>query len=432
MEGLLTLPIIDSPAMWIVYGVAAVLLVTLLCRRPTAKRVRRALIGILVGAAVGAAAYLVSNVVDAFGVDLPVEVGVWAAAAFAGVGLAIVSLWDSHVWRKIVAALSIVWFVVTAVIGINAFYGLNPNVGTLFGVVASAPIGLPALIDDRDAPAQPIHTTWTPPGDMPEVGQRGTQAIPGTVSGFVARDASVYLPPAALVKDPPALPVVIMMMGYTGNPDGTIISNVLDGFAAKHDGLAPIVIVADQLGGDGSRDPACADSPTFGNAETYVTTDVVNWARANLNVIDDPDYWTIAGYSNGGGCAAKYAAKYPQTFQNVIDVSGEEFPGSEDPDAVVTDVYGGDEAAFEASKPINIMKAAPAGTYRGMTGIFSAGSEDPSFLAAARAVSTEAQTVGMDVTLFEVDGADHGGTAVSGGLDKGFEVLFPVLGLSSG
>ncbi|WP_394254478.1 alpha/beta hydrolase [Pseudoclavibacter helvolus] len=440
MSAILELPIINSPAMWIIYAVAIALTVTLLGRRnskskrgTTKKWLPRALIGIVVGAVVGFLIYLGGNALDLFGVDLPGPVGGWAAAMFAGVGLAIVSFPDAKPWRKVVASLSILAYLVAGATGINAFYGLNPTLGSVFGIVEEDQITLPDFnADNRQAPAQPLAATWQAPADMPSVGQRGSVPIPGTTSGFVARDAGIYLPPAALVENAPALPVVIMMMGYVGNPDPTIISDVLDQFAADHNGLAPIVIVADQLGGAGDVDPACADSAKYGNAETYVTTDVVNWVNANLNVIQDPKYWTVAGYSNGGRCAAKYAAKDPGTFKNIISVSGEPFPGSEGQDAVTADIYGGDANAFEASKPVTIMQAAPAGTYAGMTAIFTAGSEDPAFVSAATTVSQATEALGIATTLFIVQGADHGGDAVSGGLTEGFNVLYPVLGLSSG
>lgn len=432
MNGLLGLQIIDSPAMWITFAVAGLLALILLIRRPSARWLLRAAVGIGAGAVIGIAAYVIANATGAFGVDLPVGVAVWAAAGLAGVGLAIVSLWDSAAWRKVVAIIAIPWFLITAAVGVNAVFGLNPTLGSVFGIVSGEKIDLDSAGSATGAPDQPIYQTWKPPSGMPAVGERGTQKIEGTVSGFVARDAGIYLPPAALVPDAPALPLVVMMMGYVGNPDPTIISDVLDQLAAQHDGLAPIVIVADQLGGDGSNDPACADSAAYGNAETYVTTDVVNWARENLKIIDDPRYMTIAGYSNGGGCAIKYGAKYPETFKNIIDVSGEEYPGSEDVDSVVATIYGGDQAAFDASKPVQIMQSAPAGTYEASTAIFTAGSEDPGFLAAATTVSNEAIEVGMSVTLYVVPGADHGGTAVSGGLTEGFDVLYPVLGLSAG
>ncbi|MCV5215726.1 hypothetical protein OFC53_31295, partial [Escherichia coli] len=90
--------------------------------------------------------------------------------------------------------------------------------------------------------------------------------------------------------------------------------------------------------------------------------DVVDWAKKNLHIIDDPAYWTIAGYSNGGGCAIMFGAQSPTLWKNILDVSGEPFGGSEQVANITKTIYGGDAAAFEASKPVNIMAAAPAGT----------------------------------------------------------------------
>lgn len=431
MNAILGLEVINSPAMWAVYALAVAVTIVLIWRRPNRRWARRAVIFVLAGVAIGVIAFFLVNAFDLFGVDIPLTAGIWTSAALAGSGLAIASLWGSRLWRKIVASVAIPVYIVAALLGVNAYYGLNTTLGAMIGVLPSHPITLPALIDDTAAPTQPLATTWTAPAGMPAVGVRGSQEIPGVVSGFEARDAGIYLPPAALVKDPPALPLVIMMMGFTGNPDPTSISNVLDQFAARNKGLAPIVIVADQLGGDGTQDPACADSKTFGNAETYVTTDVVTWATQHLNVIDDPRYRVIAGYSNGGGCASKYGATYPDLFQSILSVSGEVYPGSENVNGVIRNVYGGDQAAFKASWPVNIMARAPAGTYAGMTAIYTAGANDPVFVAAAKVVSTAAAKAGMAVTLFLVPDGDHGGVAVSGGLTKGFEVLYPILGLSA-
>ena len=91
----------------------------------------------------------------------------------------------------------------------------------------------------------------------------------------------------------------------------------------------------------------------------------------------------------------------------------------------------GDQSAFEAAKPINIMKAAAPGAYDGVTAVFTAGSEDPTYIAAAKDVSAEAQAVGMAITYYEVPGAGHVGDALTGGLTEGFTVLYPVLGLSA-
>lgn len=426
-----SIPIIDGPVPWIVYGVAIAFFLVLLIRRPTTRWVLTALLALLGGALLGLGIGLLIDATDAFGSDpLPTPVLWWAAGTFAAIGVAVANLWSSPLWRKIAAVVGIVVFVIAGTIGINAVYGLNPTLGSLFGVADDNPIVVPTNTATTDPDAGPLYETFTPPADMPAKGQQGTQVIPATASGFDARPAGIYLPPAALVADAPALPLVIMMMGFPGNPDPSYIGGVLDDFAAKNKGLAPIVIVADQIGPSGN-DPACADSKAYGNAETYITEDVVAWAKQNLHIIEDPGYWVIAGYSNGGGCAVKYLASYPDQWKNLIDISGEPFPGSEDPDSVTTTIYGGDTEAFEAAKPIDIMKAAPSGTYDGMTAVFTAGSQDPTYIQAAKDVSSEAQAVGMTITYYEVPGAGHVGDALTGGLQEGFTVMYPVLGLSA-
>lgn len=424
------LRIIDGPAPWVVYGLAIAIVLVLLIRKPTVRWVLTAGIGILSGAALATIVFLVSDATNAFGDRLPPDALWWAIATFAAVGLAIVSLWNNPVWRKVVAIIGIPVFVVAGTIGVNAVFGINPTLGSLFGIVSADPIVIPtptATATDGP-PDKPLYDTWKPPADMPAQGQQGTQVIPATASGFNARPAGIYLPPAALVKNAPELPVILFMMGYPGNPDPSYIGAVLDEYAAKNNGLAPIAVVADQIGTGG--DPACADSAAYGNAETYITKDVVTWITANLHVIDDPAWWVIGGYSNGGGCAIKYGAKYPDLWHNIIDVSGEPFPGSEDPDSVIQQIYGGDKAAFEAAKPLSIMAA--HGPYTGFTAAFSAGAEDPTYMQAAQTVSDAAKAAGMTVTYETVPGAGHVQGAVQGGMEIGVGVMYPVLGLSPG
>jgi enterochelin esterase-like enzyme len=161
--------------------------------------------------------------------------------------------------------------------------------------------------------------------------------------------------------------------------------------------------------------------------EKYINVDVVNWAKANLNILPDRDHWTIAGYSNGGQCAISFALKYPKMWGNVVDISGEEFPGAEDPAGNLAEIFGGNQAAYDAQKPINIMKGKQ---FPDTTAVFTAGSDDVTYVAAAKAVSAAAKASGMTVTYYEVPNGGHVGIALNAGLTKGFEVLYPRLGLS--
>ncbi|MFS0732699.1 alpha/beta fold hydrolase [Microbacterium sp. 1P10UB] len=426
MDALWSLNVIDGPAYWGVLIAAVVFAIYLLMRTPTPRWVLTSLLGIVLGVAIALGVFLASNATNAFGSPLPLFVAWWSMGALGGVGLAVANLFRSRWWRKVLAIIGALVFALAGGLGINAAYGLNPTLGSMFGISADNPVTIPTP-DPSRTNAGPLYSSWTPPADMPAKGTQGTQVIPATVSGFDARPAGIYLPPAAQVANAPALPLVILMMGYPGNPDPSYIGAVLDDYASKNKGLAPIVVVADQIGNGG--DPACADSSTFGNAETYIKKDVVDWAKTNLNILEDPRFWVIAGYSNGGGCAIKYGAQEPDVFKNILDISGEEFPGSEDADSVIAQIYGGDSAKFEASKPINIL-AANKGKYDGVNAIFTVGGADPAFIPAAKAVSAAAKDAGMTTAYIEIPGAGHVVDGLNGGLDAGFGLLYPILQLS--
>jgi enterochelin esterase-like enzyme len=261
---------------------------------------------------------------------------------------------------------------------------------------------------------------------MPEAGTIGTQEIPNPASGFPSRPAGIYLPPAALVPKAPALPLVVLMMGQPGNPDPQYVAAVLDQYAADHQGLAPIVIVADQLG-DPLVDSLCLDTPVYGNVETFINKDVLAWANNHLNVINDPHYRTIAGYSHGGQCAISFAAKYPQLWGNVLDISGEEYPGAEHPDTTLRDIFGGDRAAYDAQKPVNILHAHH---YPDTAAVFTVSNDDPIYVDAAKKVQDAATSAGMTVTYIEIPNAGHVIGALNGGLREGFGVLYPRLGFT--
>ena len=135
-------------------------------------------------------------------------------------------------------------------------------------------------------------------GDMPATGTVSTVAIPGTKSRFAARDAWIYLPPAYLTTPRAELPVIMLMAGQPGEPrdwfEAGKLGAVMDAFAAQHQGLAPVVVVVDHLG-DRFANPGCVDSPQ-GNVFTYLTPDVPDWIKANLQVAPDTQSGPSAGF----------------------------------------------------------------------------------------------------------------------------------------
>lgn len=422
--------IVYGPVIMTSFVVSAALLLYLLVRPPTRRWLLTSVSALLAGGMLAVLTWLiVVRLLHAVRIPLSHVIYFWLAATFAGVALAVVNLWRSRWWRKLTATGAILVFLVTGTLAINAKFGLNRTLGAFVGASIQNPVALPP---PTGAPGQskskgPLWKTWKPPAGMPEHGTVGTAVIPGTLSGFTARPAGIYLPPAALVANPPALPLVVMMMGRPGAPDPHYAATILDRFAATHHGLAPIVVVADQLG-DPTIDTLCLDTAQFGNVETYITQDVVNWAIANLNVTHDHRYWTIAGYSNGGQCAMSFMAKYPRLWSNVLDISGEEYPGSDAPSGVLNNIFHGDQAAYDAQKPINILaKTKLPNTF----GVFTVGSNDGAYIPGVQRTVAAAAAAGMSTVYYEAPNGGHVLPALTDGLKKGFELLYSRLGLSA-
>ena len=429
-ELLLDVSVVGGPLPIVVYALAGACFVYLLFRDRSAAWAFGVVVLLIVGAILGAGVlWIAVNVLDTFGGPVDDSVWWWVPAATAAILVALWNLWRTRWWRKLVAVVAIPLYVLAAAVGINAGYGLNPTIGSVLHISTADELDLPEQADEAPPgdPVEPLWQTWVPPDDLPEQGATGEVegGIPNTVSGFGARPAQIYLPPAALVEGAPRLPLVIMMMGQPGDPDVRFLAEVLDRFAAEHDGLAPIGLVIDQLG-DPYVDPLCLDSAR-GNVETYVMQDVVPWARAELGVLQGPRFWTVAGYSNGGGCAAYFGAKYPEVFGNLGAISPTEYAGAENPEQTLDEVFGGDELAYLAVRPAEIMAAkAP---YPDSVGVFTVGAADGGFRAGTARLADAAIAAGIVTTLVELEGVDHDVRSLEGGLDAVFEVLYPRLGL---
>lgn len=437
MTWLYKLNVISGPLPFLVWGLTIVGIVVLLIRRPTPAWLWRVVLAIAVGVGLGVALVAVVNVTGMFGADLPHVCWFWAPAGFAAVLFGIVSLWERGAWRKVVAVFVILLSLLSTILGVNAAFGVNRTVGSLFGIATEDKAdGLPAP-GRTDTLSGPLYASWTPPAGMPAKGEvkrlSGAYAIAST-GGFAPRDAAIYLPPAALVNNAPRLPLIVMMMGYTGSPDPTFIATALDALAAKNKGLAPIVIVADQLGfgGDevGGPDPVCADTTKYGNVPAYFNTDIPAYALKNLNVVTDHAQWTIMGYSNGGACAFTWATHHPDIWGNVVAISPDEYPGVEWRADAIKTLFGGDEAKFEANMPAAGIATHP-GAYAGHLAVFTVGEKDPGFIPGARNDAGLAQGAGFSTTFHIVPDAGHVAGALDGGIPFAMDLLYKHLGLTA-
>lgn len=432
MNWFFALAVIDGPLPLIVWGLTVVGVVVLLIRRPTPAWLWRIVLALAAGIGGGVALVLWANATNAFGGQLPFACSFWVPAGFAATLIGIVSVWERSAWRKVVAVLVIILSLLTTTLGVNAAFGINRTIGSMFGFsTAQDAKNLP-----KPAPttpiAGPLYRTWKPPADMPKKGTvsklAGDKAIPSS-RNFAARPAILYLPPAAQTKSPPRLPLVVMMMGYPGYPDATDLAASLDALAAKNNGLAPIVIVADQLGTSG-LDPMCVDSTAIGGVWTYFNVDIPAYATKNLNVMLDHKDWTIMGYSNGGACAFTWATHQPNLWTNIIAISPDVYPGAEESRDRIAKIFDGDFAKFDANKPAAGIAEHP-GAYADHLAVFTVGARDVAFTPGVEKNKTLAEQAGFTTSYFVVPGAEHVSGALSGGIPPAMELLYKHLGLSA-
>jgi len=427
LDGLWHLRLIDGPVPIIVYLLACAALAVLLTRRP-ARWVLFSAIAAVCGAAAGwLVAWLVSDVWDSFGVALSVPTRLWFTATVALVFVALAGLGARPWWRKVVAALSVMIFVLMGGVGINADIGEFPALGQVFGKTIIPPLSTRFLATLR---AQGTAAEWTSPSNLRMKGRVGTVDIPGTVSHFAARPAIVYLPPAALAPRAPVLPVLMMLSGQPGAPLNIVtaaaLPSIADAYAKAHRGLAPIVVVPDQLGTPDAN-PMCVDSP-LGNSATYLTVDVPRWIRSNLHVLSGPRAWAIGGFSQGGTCSIQLGAAHPELFGSILDISGQVAPHRGSIAATVRDAFTGSQASYEQASPLSLL-AAGAPYPRHTLAIFAVGAKDTKFAPGARIVARAAAAAGMDVHSLVSPGTAHDWHTVQYALTRAIPLLGAEWGL---
>ena len=390
---------LQAPSKLVPIDVAfAVLAVAVLLPVVRSWRVRSAWrrVGVRAAIAAGAAVvvlvvcWVLSDVLNLFGVALSPVTRMWTAIAAAALALAVTGIVQGGLGRRVLAVVLVPAALVVPALGVNVEFAKYPTLGT---VVQSDPY--PTL----DLGAAPATT-------LPTVGEVRTVDIPGTRSGFPARPAIVYLPPAALVRDPAPLPVVLAFAGQPGAPTDMFTAGqmgaVLDDYAAAHHGRAPIVVSVDQLSAPGLN-TMCVDS-RLGKSATYVTEDVPRWLTEHLPVTTENRAWGLVGFSQGATCAMQFVTGTPDRFGAVLAISSELQPTDQSPQHSADQAFGGSVTAWKAAAPIAQMRA------NGLDGHavwLTAGSSDRAFSRNARTLGAAAREAGAETTVAFAPGSGH-------------------------
>ncbi|MEO6882293.1 MAG: alpha/beta hydrolase-fold protein [Mycobacteriaceae bacterium] len=433
MNRVLDASLISGPLWWVLLLAGPVGVCVLVLGRG-----RRWWLGVVPAAlAVGlAVAVLVTLTVNVwwqpFPDPLPLLVPVWVGLFVAAVVLALGR--RAGVTRMALALLIAVLVAASGTAQVNEKFAAFPTVRDALGLPLPGQIAFnrvpgPQRAPVTGTPGATLASRWSPPPGMPTAGEVTTTAIPGVVSGFNARDAWIYLPPAYLSTPRAQLPVLVMFGGQPGSPRdcftaGRVVAT-MTAYAAAHRGLAPVVVEVDPLGST-LANPLCVDSP-LGNAFTYLSVDVPAWIRTHLQVDPDPAHWAVGGASFGGTCALQLAVNAPSVYPTFLDFSGQEEPTLGGASRTLSAAFGGSARAFTRVNPLDVLerKRFPA-----TAGMIVVGRDDGPFLPQARRVAAAAREAGMTIRYLEVPGG-HGWSVWANALPLAMPFLGQRVGITS-
>ncbi|WP_244882789.1 alpha/beta hydrolase [Gordonia desulfuricans] len=425
MNALLDASITDGWILWTLTALAIVAVIWLVVSRSWMASLVTAAISLAV--ALGSTLLIrwyVNSIWKPFADPIPDQVYVWISVAIFGLVAAIRRLTiGTGVTVRVLSVLTAAVVALAVAAHVNSHFGEYPT--------------LRVALDLRDYPtvdlADIAHTStvpldqWRKPSDLPTGGSVGEAEIPGATSHFDARPAKVYLPPAYFAQPRPILPVLVLLAGQPGAPvdwlTGGQLVQTMDAYAASHNGLTPVVIMADATGSE-LANPLCMDS-ALGNVATYLTTDVAAWAARALQVDSDRTRWAVGGLSYGGTCALQLTTNFPLMYPTFIDMSGQIEPTLGSRQETVAAAFHGDSARFAAVNPADILRRE---RFPGVAGAFVVGADDHEYRTGLESIFSLAKSAGMDVRFSTVPGG-HSFTVWSRGLRAQLPWLGARLGL---
>ncbi len=386
--GLDEVSIIDGLVPVVIYCLTAIAVVLGLGWRSGIWR-RQVMIGIPGAVVITAVGGVFDKSFNVVGYDYPSTFYVWVAVVVLCIVAAVVGWPGERAGGRVASLLAVPLSVILMGQVVNAHYAYYPTIAALSGKVSQNEATAGAVEVKK---VEVKNTRILPPhGNVLEV------PIPGPKSGFVARNAYVYLPPAYFADPTPELPVIMMLHGSPGDPanwtQGATADVTADAFAAANGGKVPILVTPD-IGGSTNGDTECVDGPR-GNVETYLMTDVMDLMHSRFNAATGPSSLAVVGLSTGGTCSLVLSLRNPDKVVAAGDYSGTVKPQLDSGDTL-REVFGGDQKAFDEHDPSKILLKEQ---FSNLGIWFESGVDDTSAIAAQNQVAALAHKAGIETCV---------------------------------
>ena len=342
--------------------------------------------------------------------------------AFGGL-LLWLALTKQIVFRVLAACLAFIPAMVFGIAAVNKYYDYYQTWGALFsdlsGQAQSVPqVSAAGLGTGKGSSLKGTLGGSNNPALDAQLGYLFRTTITGPRS-HISRQAYIYLPPQYFMKSYAhyTFPVIELLHGSPGQPATWIdVMNVIPIYlhllaAGK---AAPAVLVMPDTDGGQRYSLQCLNDPHGLQDMTYVGQEVPNWVAANLRVQRPGLMWGVAGYSEGGFCAANIGLQYATRFGYAGVMSGYFAPAASQvpldgkPDGRPHDVkvYAHDRHLLLVNTPDKYILNIPVGIEVPQF-YLAVGTQDLADVQAAETFQQLLLTRVADVPLLQVPGAGH-------------------------
>jgi hypothetical protein len=239
-------------------------------------------------------------------------------AAFGGL-VAWLVMTSRVVFRVLAAALAFVPAMVFGIAMVNKYYDYYQTWGSLVSDLSGQSASVPQL-SAASLGKSTSHTLISRLGasDDASLDARYGLLFRTTITGHhshLSRQAYIYLPPQYFSKAYAnyRFPAIELLHGSPGDPAAWVnVMNVIPVFLQAMDEhkADPAVLVMPNTDGGLQYGLQCLNDPGGIQDMTYVGKEVPAWVAANLRVQPPGSAWGIAGYSEGGFCAANIGLRY--------------------------------------------------------------------------------------------------------------------------
>jgi enterochelin esterase-like enzyme len=240
-----------------------------------------------------------------------------------------VALAKQVVFRIFAACLAFLPAMVFGIAAVNKYYDYYQTWGSLVSDLSDSGSASIPKVSAAGLDGGSIDTQLGQSADTAEASTLGYLFQTAVTASNITRDVYVWLPPQYFQSSYKAyhFPVIELLHGSPGDPSAWV--NVMDVDALflqlmSENKADPAVVVMPDTDGGERYALQCLNYPGMKDLQdmTYVGVDVPDYIAKELRVQPPGRAWAVAGYSEGGYCAANIGMQYPDRWGYVGSLSG--------------------------------------------------------------------------------------------------------------